>query len=301
MSQPELFAGVELGGTKVIAVLARGREIVDHAVWPTLAAEETLTKVARRLQDWNGAQPISALGIASFGPLQLNGSAAYHGCILKTPKPGWSSAPVAQLLTDGLPCPWQIDTDVNAAALAEHLWGEHVGCDSLCYLTLGTGVGGGLVIGGKPVHGAMHPEIGHLRLRRADGDTFAGSCTFHGDCIEGLISGPALAMRLGGDPAGIADDDPRWHAVASDLAELACAILLTTSAQRILVGGGVGMSRPFLLTLARSMMIERLQNYLPFFDQDSAETILRVPSLGYDAGPLGAIALAMSARGEGES
>jgi len=300
MNQPRLFAGVELGGTKVIAVLARGREIVDQAVWPTLAAAETLAKVAERLQQWDQAQPISALGIASFGPLQLDVSAPDHGFILETPKAGWSRVPVAQLLTDGLACPWQIDTDVNAAALAEYRWGEHTGCDSLCYLTLGTGVGGGLVIGGRPVHGAMHPEIGHLRLRRASGDGFAGACAFHGDCIEGLISGPALAMRLGGDPAGIADNDPRWHAVASDLAELACAILLTTSAQRILVGGGVGLSRPFLLKLARSMVVDRLQGYLPFIDQDTSEVILRVPALGQNAGPLGAIALAMSALDAGE-
>jgi fructokinase len=289
------FAGVELGGTKAIAVLAQGREIVEQATWPTGLPGDTLPRIAERLREWHRSGPLAALGIASFGPLQLDPSAADYGCIPVTPKPGWSSAPVARLLTDGLNCPWTIDTDVNGAALAEYFWGAGVGCDSLCYLTIGTGVGGGLVIGGRAVHGAMHPEIGHLRLRRAPGDPFAGACAFHGDCIEGLISGPALAQRFGCEPAAVADGDPRWADVASDLAELAAAILLTTSANRILVGGGVGIARAFLLERAREVLVERIGGYLPFLDHRTARDILCPPALGELAGPLGAIALAMAA------
>ena len=184
---------------------------------------------------------------------------------------------------------------MNAAALAEYRWGAGIGQSNVCYITIGTGVGGGLVVDGRPVHGAMHPEIGHLRLRRATDDLFPGTCPFHGDCIEGLVSGPALAARMGGDPATTLDDDPRWEPIASDLAELACAILLTTSAQRILVGGGVGMARPFLLPRARAKALTRLAGYLPFFNEASAEAIIQAPALGSEAGPMGAIALAQAA------
>ena len=143
----------------------------------------------------------------------------------------------------------------------------------------------------------MHPEIGHLQLRRVVDDLFPGSCPFHGDCIEGLISGPALARRLDAEPSAVPEDDPRWRTVAADIAELACSVLLTTSAQRLLIGGGVGMARSFLLPEVRKMVLERLGGYLPFFDAGSAKDIIRVPALGSDAGPLGAIALARLAAG----
>ncbi|HTM96969.1 MAG TPA: ROK family protein [Croceibacterium sp.] len=297
MAPGPYFAGIELGGTKSIAVLARNREIVARTVVPTKSPRETQQALSAQLEAWAREPGFAALGIAYFGPLQLAAGAPGFGTMLPTPKQGWGGAPVADMLAGNLGCPWLIDTDVNAAALAEYLWGAGFGRSSICYITIGTGVGGGLVIDGKPVHGAMHPEIGHLKLRRADGDTFAGLCAFHGDCIEGLVSGPALAVRLGADPATIADDDPRWGMVASDLAELVCAMLLTTSAQRVLIGGGVGMARERLLPKVRALAIERLGGYLPFFDKASANDVIRLPSLGNDAGPLGAIALARRAAG----
>ena len=297
MTQPPFFAGVELGGTKCIAMRARGEDILERLVIPTATPEETLPVLAAQLQAWQRETPFAGLGIASFGPLQLVSDAPDFGQMLPTPKPGWRGARVAGMLADGLDCPWRIDTDVNAAALAEYRWGAGSGCSSVCYITIGTGVGGGLVINGKPVHGAMHPEIGHLHLRRAASDSFPGTCPFHGDCIEGLICGPALAARMGGDSIGVPDDDPRWQAVACDMAELAGVILLTTSAQRILIGGGVGMARPFLLPLVRQAAVERLGGYLPFFNESSADKIIRLPALGDEAGPLGAIALAQAAAG----
>jgi len=295
VAQERFFAGVELGGTKSIAVLAREHEIAEQIVLPTSGPDETLSALSDRLRDWAGSHEVSALGIASFGPIRLDASAPEYGRMHETPKPDWSGAPVADGLTAGLDCPWLIDTDVNGAALAEYRWGAGRGTTSLCYVTVGTGVGGGLVIEGRTVRGAMHPEIGHLRLRRMAGDTFAGACRFHGDCVEGLISGPALAARLGCDPARVADHDPRWEAVASDLAELAAAILLTTSAQRILIGGGVGLARPALLERARALLVERQGAYLPFLDAVTAQGLLGAPALGEQAGPLGAIALAMAA------
>lgn len=295
MSQERVFAGVELGGTKSIAVLTREHDIVEEVALPTSGPDETLGPISELLRGWAADIPLAALGIASFGPIRLDASEPDYGRMHETPKPGWSGVPVAEALTAGLDCPWLIDTDVNGAALAEYRWGAGRGTTSLCYVTVGTGVGGGLVIEGRPVHGAMHPEIGHLRLRRMAGDAFAGACRFHGDCIEGLVSGPALAERLGCDPAEVPDQDPRWEAVASDIAELAAAILLTTSAQRILVGGGVGLTRTALLDRARVLLVERQGAYLPFLDAVAALRILAAPALGERAGPLGAIALAMAA------
>lgn len=295
MSERQTLAGIELGGTKSIAVLASGTEILEQVSVPTTTPEETLPKLVEVLTRWHSAKPFASLGIASFGPLQLSEEEPDFGCMLTTPKPFWSQAKIAPILTSSFDCPWRIDTDVNGAALAEFLWGAGAGCNSLCYITIGTGLGGGVLVNGKPVHGAMHPEIGHLRFRRADRDTFQGACRFHGDCIEGLVSGPALAARFGKPTSEVADSDPRWADVAHDIAELASSILLTTSAQRVLFGGGVSNSRSFLLPMVRQRVVENLSSYLPFITPDSVEMMICAPDLGDRAGPLGAIALALSA------
>lgn len=289
------YAGIELGGTKAIAVLAQGDAIVERHSIATGEPVATLNALRAILDRWAGAGALAGLGIASFGPIQLDPRDPKFGQILATPKPGWTGAPVVALLGEGLACPMAIDTDVNGAALAEYRWGAAQGCDSLCYLTIGTGLGGGLLIGGQPVHGAMHPEIGHIRLRRVAGDAFAGNCPFHGDCIEGLVSGPALAARFGMDPATAPDDDAIWHHVAADIAELCCAILLTTSARRILFGGSVALSRAFILPRVREIVVAQLESYLPFVTSDSVADIIQPAGLGTDAGPLGAIALAQAA------
>ena len=295
MTDDRLIAGIELGGTKAIAVLGRAGEVVEQRRVPTTTPHETLAALSRCLREWGADQPIAALGIASFGPIRIDPAAPDFGTILDTPKPGWRGADVAGILGSVVGCPFAIDTDVNGAALAEYHWGAGQGCDSLCYITIGTGVGGGLVVGGRPVHGALHPEIGHLRLRRAGGDTFEGACQFHDDCIEGLISGPALAARFGGDPALVAEADPRWLDVASDIAELAAAMLLTVSAERVLIGGGVGTGRALLLPLVRAVLQQKLGGYLPFLDAQSVQNIVCAPALGDTAGPLGAIALGLTA------
>ncbi|WP_420140110.1 ROK family protein [Sphingomonas sp.] len=295
MSAQARLAGIELGGTKGIAVLALGQEIVDTLTIPTGEVIGTLGALRQQLGRWHAAEPLQAIGIASFGPVQLDHTQPHYGTILATPKPGWSGAPVADLLTGGLDCPWRIDTDVNGAALAEFQGGAGIGCDPLCYITLGTGVGGGLLVGGRPVHGAMHPELGHLRLRRAPGDTFAGICPFHGDCVEGLVSGPALAARFGGDAASVPDSHPGWDDVASDIAALCGAILLTTAAKRILFGGSIALHRTFLLPRVRARLVEALGSYLPYLTAATATDIVQVAGLGTEAGPLGAIALAADA------
>ena len=289
------FAGIELGGTKAIAVLAEGDRIIDRTVIATTDPHGTLSALRAELDGWMRNGPVDSVGIASFGPVQLDPKRPGYGHILATPKPGWTGAAVAPMLTDGLACPWRIDTDVNGAALAEYRWGAGMQCDSLCYITIGTGLGGGLLLEGRPVHGAMHPEIGHLHIRRMAGDTFAGTCPFHGDCIEGLIAGPALAARFGQDIREVSDDHPLWRHVAEDLAELCGTILLTTSAQRILFGGSVAVSRAFLLPWASALVAQRLGSYLPFLQENGAGARIRPAGLGVEAGPLGAIALAQAA------
>jgi len=301
MTDEHLIAGVELGGTKAIAVLARGRTILDSIKVPTTSPTETLGALSHRIAAWNGSEAISALGVASFGPIGVDSSRPDYGRMLATPKVGWSGVDVLAGLSAHLDCPSAIDTDVNAAALAEHRWGAGQGLNSFCYLTIGTGVGGAVLIDGSPVHGALHPEIGHLRLRRAEADPFGGVCPFHHDCIEGLVSGPALEARFGGKPTQVNDDDPRWSPVVHDFVELVCSIVLTTSAQRILIGGGVGMGRPFLLQHVRDGVVERLRPYLAHMTPAYVETLIAQPDLGDDAGPLGAIVLGLDALTAGRS
>lgn len=292
-----IVAGVELGGTKTIAVLAQGTAILRRRVVATTTPDLTLGAITEQLDSWWAERPFAALGIASFGPLELDPTSSRYGEVLPTPKPYWAGAPVGGTLLDRWPCPAGIDTDVNGAALAEYRWGAGAGANSICYITIGTGVGGGLLIGGTPIHGAMHPEIGHLSLRRLAGDQFSGSCRFHGDCIEGLVSGPALKERFGADPATISDGDAGWDAVVADLAELCATLVLTTSTKRIIIGGGVVSSRAFLLDRIAVGTSARLRSYLPWMTEERARKTIVVPALGTDAGPLGAIALGLMALG----
>ncbi len=290
-----LFAGVELGGTKTIVSLGSGGRILASESMSTTGPAETLAAASAILARWAAAHTVRAVGIAAFGPVALDRGSPRFGRTLATPKAGWDNVDLAGALTEGLALPWALDTDVNAAALAEHRWGAAVGLDAFWYVTIGTGVGGGLLVDGRPLHGAMHPEIGHMRLRRAESDAFAGHCPFHGDCIEGLVAGPALAARFGQPVEAVGDDDPRWGLVVADLSELAATLLLTTSARAILFGGTVSLRRAFLLPMIRRMTVERLAGYLPFATAETMASIVRPAGLGTDAGPLGAIALAETA------
>lgn len=286
-------AGIELGGTKGIALISDGQNILARHSVPTTTPQDTLGALADQLRYWYAQRRFDALGIASFGPLRLDRTAPDFGHMLATPKPGWRGVDIAGVLAKDLPCPVAIDTDVNGAALAEWHWGAGRDCSSLCYLTLGTGVGGGFVINGQPLHGGLHPEIGHALIRRRAGDDFPGICPFHGDCIEGLVSGPALHARFGAAAEHVASTDPRWKDVAPDLAQLMAIILLTTSAQRILIGGGVGIGQSHLLPLIHERTLSLLNGYLPHVDATTIGAIIRQPALGADAGPMGAVALAM--------
>lgn len=296
---PGRFAGVEIGGTKVIVTLADGGAMRAREQFATTTPEETLGRALDALASWNTEAALAAIGIASFGPVRVDTNAPDHGHILETTKPGWTGAAIAQPFAARFGRPVGLDTDVNGAGVAEAMLGAGQGCGTIVYLTLGTGVGGGVIVDGRPVPGRLHPEMGHLRLRRAAGDAFAGACTFHGDCIEGLVSGPALRARFGRDPATVPADDAGWEAVASDLAELFTAIMLTLSPDRIVVGGGIALGQPALVKRATVIAATRLRNYMPDYDMETLSAIVVPPLLGADAGPLGAILLAAAAAQSG--
>lgn len=291
-ASPKRVAGVELGGTKCIAVVAEGRRILARQHWPTGEdAPATLAAVADWLERANAEHGFDALGIASFGPLCLDRGSAGFGRILDTPKPGWSGVDVVGALNGRLGVPVSFDTDVAGAALAEGLWGAATGCAVHVYLTIGTGIGGGIVIDGKPLHGAIHPEIGHVRVRRSAGDMFAGACPVHGDCLEGLASGPAIALRAGRPAEELASTDPLWDVVAGELAELMHMLISTLSPQRIVVGGGVGHGQSHLLPRVRMATADRLRQYLPGQTLSDLEQVIVPAELGADAGVFGALAL----------
>lgn len=291
-------AGIELGGTKAIAVRGCGMTVTEMRSFPTTTPDETLGQVIDVLAQWDAEEALAAIGIASFGPIRVATDAPDFGSILATPKPGWANTPVLGPVAERFACPIALDTDVNAAAMAEHAIGAAQGCSNTIYITIGTGLGAGILLDGKPVHGLLHPEAGHIRMRRAAGDDFAGVCPFHGDCAEGLLSGPALLARLPTHPGELAEDDPAWGPVGRDLAEMLAQLILTFSPQRIVIGGGVTNRQPHLLDKARAHIPQILAGYLTDIDATRLADMICSPLLGDEAGPAGALALALKALAE---
>jgi len=256
-----VFAAIETGGTKILARLVdeEGRPL-SAGRWPTTTPERAFEDLSGFIA---GAIPagrnLGAIGIAAFGPLVRDARARDYGRILDTPKPGWSGANLRARLAAHFAVPVAIDTDVNAAARAEWQHGAGQGVRSLAYVTVGTGIGGGLVIDGRPLEGALHPEIGHIRLARRDGDRAPSACPFHADCVEGLASGPALARRLK-NAQPLADDPAAGELAADYLGQLAATLVLAWSPERIVWGGGV-MGTPGLLARLRAAMARSLAGY----------------------------------------
>jgi fructokinase len=293
-----LLAGVELGGTKCVCILGSDpQEVRERLQIPTTTPEETLTRIEAVLEDWARTQgPVAALGIACFGPLGLTPGSPGYGLVLSTPKPGWSHTEVASRLGGRLEVPVGFNTDVNGAARAENRWGAGRGLPSLVYITVGTGVGAGVLIGGRPVLGFSHPELGHLRVPRMPGDTWPGHCPYHGDCVEGLAAGPAIAARTGRSPAELPATDPVWDTVAFALGQLLTNLVLAFAPHRILVGGGVMTARPALFPQLRQHLAAGLNGYLEAPQLTSGlDAYVVPPGLGELAGPLGALALAADA------
>lgn len=294
-----LLGGVELGGTKCVCLVGTGPEdILARTSLPTGADPAvTLERIAAVLRDWNRDHgPIAALGICSFGPLDLIRTSATYGCITSTPKPGWGRVDVVGPLSRACAVPVGFDTDVNGAALAEGRWGAAIGCGSYAYVTVGTGIGVGLVVGGRPVQGFSHPELGHIRIVRRAGDSWKGACSFHGDCVEGLASGVAIERRTGRRAADLKPDDPVWELVAHALGQLLHTLVLATAPQRILLGGGVMNGQAHLFERLRRELQQSLNHYIdaPEVGAQIAACV-RPPGLGDLAGPLGALAVAADA------
>lgn len=286
------FAGIELGGTKAIVAFGSGPHDLSRRVRiPTTTPGETLSAIAEVVAAEHREDALAGVGIATFGPVRLDREASDWGQIMATPKPGWTGADLIKPFS-GLGLPIALDTDVAGAAVAEGRWGACKGLSDHAYVTVGTGVGVGIICNGQPVHGMLHPEAGHLPTRRDPlVDPYPGCCPFHGDCLEGLVCGPAIAGRLGRAGETIADYDPVWAIVAGYLAQLAATLTYVTAPSRIVMGGGV-VSRPQLLPLIRNRLRTQLGGYLSALDDDAAlDAYLVPPALGDLSGVLGAIAL----------
>ena len=281
------IALIEAGGTKfIVGVGDSSRQITARTRIDTTRPDETIPAAI----DWLRAQggDYAAVGIASFGPLDLDRTSPKWGHITRTTKPHWNDADIAGPFARAFGCPVAIDTDVNGAALAEWKWGAGQGTNSTLYLTVGTGVGGGAVVGGRLVHGLSHPEMGHIRMPRHPADAgFAGHCPFHGDCLEGLAAGPSIIARWGVSLSDLPADHIGHEIVAWYLAQAAQTFQAILEPARIVLGGGV-LGTPGLLDRVRAEAAKAAAGY---FAGTPGEIIV-APALGENTGLLGALALA---------
>jgi fructokinase len=293
-----LCGAVEAGGTKFVCAVGYGpREILEHCLIATTAPEATLSAVRAFFERVRRErEPPASIGIATFGPVDLDARSSSWGTILSTPKAGWTGVSLAAPLAERFKCPVVLDTDVNAAALAESLYGAGCGTRSLAYVTVGTGIGGGVAIEGRTIRGMLHPEMGHIRVSRHPADTeFAGTCPFHGDCLEGLASGPAIVARWRTTADRLPDAHPAREILGWYLGQLAATIALVCSCERIVFGGGV-MSDGRLLPFIRRAASQQLAGYLPIEARGAGfDRYITSPALGNHAGLAGAMALALEA------
>lgn len=295
-----LWGGVEAGGTKFVCAVGTGPDdLRAETRFGTTEPGETLGRAIEFFRDAAREHgEIAGLGVASFGPVDVDPRSPTWGYVTTTPKPGWTHTDVAGTLGRALDVPVAFDTDVNGAALGEQRWGAARGLDTCVYVTVGTGIGGGGLIAGELMHGLLHPEMGHLAVPRHPEDAFEGICPFHGDCLEGLASGPALEARTGVRGEDLVDDHPVWQFEAHYLAVLATNLTLILSPQRLIIGGGV-MRRRRLYDLVRHGLRQRLAGYLKTPEiLQGTDRYLVAPSLGHRSGVLGAIALASRAYGD---
>jgi fructokinase len=290
-----VYGGMECGGTKfVCATGTENGKLLARSEFPATAPAETIARALHFFQAQ--PQPPQSIGIGSFGPVDLNAASPKFGYITSTPKNGWRDTDLAGAVRRATGLPVAFDTDVNAAALGEARWGAAQGLDTFLYLTIGTGVGGGGMAHGRLLHGLVHPEMGHIRVPHdLRADPFPGGCPFHGDCLEGLVSGPALAARWGQRGETLPSEHPAWELEAQYIALGLATWICTLSPQRIILGGGV-MRQAHLFPRIRAQVLALLNGYIqaPEILERIAEYIVP-PALGGDAGVLGAIALAAMA------
>jgi fructokinase len=263
--------------------------------FPTTNPEETIGRATAFFRENSREIPLAAIGVASFGPVDLDLESSTYGYITTTPKPGWANSNIVGTLRKSLNLPVAFDTDVNAAAYGEYCWGAARDLDPVVYVTIGTGIGGGIINSGRPLHGLVHPEIGHMLIPHdREIDPFPGVCPYHGDCFEGLASGPAIKKRWGQSGESIPEDHPAWELEAHHIALALMNVILSYSPRRIVLGGGV-MQHNGLFPLVWEKVQQVLKGYVraPQVTQQIEEYIVP-PMLGNRAGVLGAIALAMN-------
>ena len=290
-----LYGAIEAGGTKfVCAVGTSPSDLTARARVPTTSPQATL---AECLEFFRSQPKIAALGVGCFGPVELHRSAPHYGHVTTTPKPGWGNVDIVGPLRDALSVPIGFDTDVNAAVLGESRWGAAQNLETAIYITIGTGIGGGALLGGQLAHGLVHPEMGHLLLPREPDDlAFAGHCSFHGGrCWEGLASGPALERRWGKPAETLPPEHPAWDLEARYIASALTSLVLVLSPERLILGGGV-MQQDALFPLVRHHLKHSLAGYVQAAQLDEGlDQYVVPPLLGTKSGIAGALALAEQA------
>ena len=291
------FAGIEAGGTKFICGVGSATgEIFHSTTFATTDPEMNISQVIHYFQAIRSEFAYSRIGLACFGPVDLNPLSGTYGHITSTPKSGWQNVNIKGALENALDTGVVMDTDVNAAALAEYTWGNARGKELVVYLTIGTGIGGGILMKGVPMHGLLHPEMGHMRIRTdAVNEVYPGICPFHANCLEGLASGRAIQARWKLPAESIPPDHPAWKDEVVYLSEGIANIILVLSPEVIILGGGV-MQRTFLFPLIRNRVRELLNGYIEKKEiLENIEEFILPAKLGGMAGLLGAIALASGA------
>ncbi len=293
-----LLGGIEAGGTKFVCAVGTGPDDIRALTRiPTTTPEETLAQVTaffHRQEEQEGA--LKAIGIGAFGPVDVRENSPTFGWFLDTPKPGWQQVGFVDAISRELTIPVGFDTDVNAAALGEYRWGNAQGLETFIYLTVGTGIGGGGLVSGKPIHGLLHPEMGHILVPHdLSIDPFPGCCPFHQDCLEGLASGVAMEKRWQQKGSTLPVDHPAWALEADYLAAGLVNFTLVLAPERIILGGGV-MEQKQLFPLVRELVRKKLNGYVEVSQiTDSIEAYIAPPRLGSRAGILGAFVLAQRA------
>lgn len=285
----KIYGALETGGTKMVCAIGYADgTIIDRESIPTTTPSETIPKIIEYFKD----KGICALGIGAFGPVDVNPESDSYGTILDTPKPGWGHFPLRDSIMKELKVPVNVDTDVNSACLGEMTFGCAKGLDDVVYITIGTGIGAGIAVGGKLVHGMCHPEAGHVLLNRVPGDDFAGTCPFHDNCMEGLASGPAIEGRFGKKGYELADNDEVWELEADYIAQGIMSLVFTVSPRKVILGGGV-MHQEQLFPLIRKKLVEKINGYVRSPELDDIDNYIVPASLNDDQGIMGAIQLAV--------
>ncbi len=292
------YGGIEAGGTKIVCTIANNPEdVLAIDEFPTSTPQETISGIIQffKTKVQSHRIKLSSLGIGSFGPLDLDKSSKTYGFITSTPKPGWQNVDFVSPFEENLKTKVFFDTDVNVAAFGEREWGAGQNLDDFLYLTIGTGIGGGAIIHGQPLHGLVHPEMGHIRLNQNTLlDPYQGKCPFHQNCFEGLASGPAIEERWSQKAENLPPSHPGWELEADYIAQALSNLVCSFSPERIILGGGV-MQQRLLFPMIREKTSKYLNNYIqadPILDH--MDEYIVPAGLGNHAGIFGAIALAKS-------